>query len=286
MAIPANPRPARTTIGDTATLLDMQLFESGTMEQHGVSLDAAAPRMHVGCSGWVYKHWKGGFYPPGLPQKRWFERYAEEFDSVEINASFYRLPLASTFDGWREKAPQGFRYALKANRFLTHLKKLVGCEEQVDEFITLARRLEETLGPILYQLPPSLHKDLARLEGFLKRLPTDLEHVVEFRHASWYDEEVLAVLDSHGVGFVAHDLSGLISPAWASGRTAYVRFHGTGGKYWGRYSDDQMAQWADWLTQQLADGRSAWAYFNNDIHEHAIEDARTLKRMLQNIKVS
>lgn len=241
---------------------------------------AVTTGIHVGCSGWVYKHWKGGFYPSDLPQKRWFERYSDEFDTVEINASFYRLPLASTFDGWREKAPVGFRYAVKANRFLTHLKKLAGCEEQIDEFIALARRLGETLGPILYQLPPSLHKDLPRLEAFLKRLPEDLEHVVEFRHPSWYAEDVLALLDGHGVGFVTHDLSGLISPRWASGRTAYLRFHGTGGKYWGRYSDSQMGQWADWLRSQSAQGRSAWAYFNNDIHEHAIEDGRTLRRLL------
>lgn len=250
------------------------------MEEHGVSLSPPAAGIHVGCSGWVYRHWKGGFYPEGLPQKRWFERYSEEFDTVEINASFYRLPLASTFDGWREKAPNDFRYAVKANRFLTHLKKLAGCEEQVDEFIALARRLGDRLGPILYQLPPSLQKDLARLEAFLERLPRDLEHVVEFRHASWYDQDVLALLDRHGAGFVAHDLSGLISPPWASGRTAYVRFHGTGGKYWGRYSEEQMAGWADWLRAQIAQGRSAWAYFNNDIHEHAIEDARTLLRKL------
>ena len=250
------------------------------MEEPGVSLPQAAPRIHVGCSGWVYKHWKGGFYPEGLPQKRWFEHYSAEFDTVEINASFYRLPLASTFDGWREKAPEGFRYAVKANRFLTHLKKLPGCAEQVDEFIALARRLGARLGPILYQLPPSLHKDLGRLEVFLQRLPRDLEHVVEFRHASWYAEDVLALLDRHDAGFVAHDLTDLVSPPWSSGRTAYVRFHGTQGKYWGRYSEDQMAGWADWLRAQVAHGRSAWAYFNNDIHLHAIEDARTLLRHL------
>ena len=118
------------------------------------------PTIHVGCSGWVYKHWRGLFYPEGLPQKRWFERYAEEFDTVEINASFYRLPLASTFDEWRDKAPPGFRYAVKVNRFITHMKKLLDCEEEIDRFIALARRLGDTLGPLLYQLPPSLHKDL------------------------------------------------------------------------------------------------------------------------------
>ena len=206
------------------------------MEQPLVSL----PQIHVGCSGWVYKHWRGLFYPEGLPQKRWFERYSEEFDTVEINASFYRVPLASTFDGWREKAPPGFRYAVKANRFITHMKKLLDCEETVDSFISLARKLDQTLGPVLYQLPPSLHKDLSRLEAFLARLPGDIEQVVEFRHKSWYEDDVLALLDSHGIGFVTHDLKGLKSPRWASGRTAYVRFHGAAGKYWGRYSDEAL----------------------------------------------
>ena len=236
--------------------------------------------VHVGCSGWVYRHWKGGFYPEGLPQKRWFDHYAAEFDTVEINASFYRLPLASTFHGWRDKAPPGFRYAVKVNRFITHMKKLLDCEEAVDQFIALARPLGDKLGPLLYQLPPSLHKNLERLDSFLSRLPSDLEQVVEFRHESWYQDDVLALLDRHGVGFVAHDLVGLTSPRWASGRTAYVRFHGTGGKYRGRYSDDRMRDWAYWLSGQRAAGRSAWAYFNNDIGGDAIDDARNLKAIL------
>ena len=250
------------------------------MASSAPSATAAASGIHVGCSGWVYRHWKGGFYPADLPQKRWFEHYARDFDTVEINASFYRVPLLSTFDGWREKAPPGFRYALKANRFMTHMKKLIDCEQPLADFIALARRLGPALGPILYQLPPSMHKDNARLEAFIERLPGDLEHVVEFRHSSWFDEGVAALLDRHGVGFVTHDLVGLVSPRWATGRTAYVRFHGTGAKYRGRYGDAAMAEWADWLLAQSTAGRSAWAYFNNDIDGDAIEDARTLRRLL------
>ena len=236
--------------------------------------------IHVGCSGWMYKHWRGIFYPEGLAQKRWFERYAEEFDTVEINASFYRLPLASTFEGWRDKAPPGFHYAIKVNRFITHLKKLVGCEDALDQFITLVRPLGDKLGPLLYQLPPSLHLDLRRLESFLERLPRDLSQAFEFRHKSWYDDAVLALLDRYGVGFVSHDMKGLKSPRWASGKVAYVRFHGTAGKYHGRYSDEALIEWTDWILDQSRRGRSVWCYFNNDIHGHAIEDARTLKSMV------
>lgn len=253
------------------------------MQVPTVSTTARAGGIHIGCSGWVYKHWRGIFYPEGLPQKRWFERYSKEFDTVEINASFYRVPLPSTFTGWRDKAPPGFRYAVKVNRFITHMKKLLDCEERLDQFIELARPLGDTLGPLLYQLPPSLHKNLPRLQTFLELLPGDLEQVFEFRHKSWHDEEVLALLDRFGVGFVAHDLKGLASPRWASGRTAYVRFHGTGGKYWGRYSDEALFDWAEWILDQSRQGRSAWCYFNNDIHGHAIEDARMLKSMIRQV---
>ncbi len=236
--------------------------------------------VRVGCSGWVYKHWRGDFYPSDLPQKRWFEHYATHFDTVEINASFYRVPLPTTFHGWREKAPPGFRYAVKVNRFITHMKKLLDCQEPLVQFLDLARPLGEKLGPLLYQLPPSLHRDADRLEQFLQRLPGDLDQVVEFRHKSWYDEEIFNLLDRYGIGFVSHDLKGLVSPRWASGRVAYVRFHGTGGKYRGRYSEDQVADWADWLRQQQAAGRSCWAYFNNDIGGDAIRDALAMKARL------
>lgn len=236
--------------------------------------------IHIGCSGWVYKHWRGLLYPEGLPQRLWFHRYAEGFDTVEINASFYRVPLESTFDGWREKAPPGFRYAVKVNRFITHMKKLVDCPDEADRFILLARKLGETLGPLLYQLPPSLHRDPPRLDAFLARLPRDLEQVVEFRHKSWYDENTLELLDRHGVGFVCHDLKGLMSPRWASGRTAYVRFHGSGGRYSGRYSDEALLAWTDWIIDQSRQGRSVWCYFNNDVHGHALDDARTLRSMV------
>jgi len=129
-------------------------------------------------------------------------------------------------------------------------------------------------------LPPGLHRNDERLAAYLALLPTDLEHVVEFRHANWYDKAVLALLDQLGVGFVTHDLAGLASPRWATGRTAYVRFHGTGGKYCSRYKPEAMAEWMAWLEKQQAAGRSCWAYSDNDIHGHALEDARELKRAM------
>ena len=236
--------------------------------------------IRIGCSGWNYRHWRGLFYPEGLPVKRWFAHYAETFDTVEINASFYRLPAAETFAKWCDQAPPGFCYAVKAPRFITHMRKLKDCEPGMAEFLTRARHLQPALGPILYQLPPRWRFDRERLQSFLALLPKDLSHVFEFREPSWMTDEVLAILDAAGVGFCTHDFPGLATPSAATGRIAYIRFHGTGGKYWGRYSDDVLSEWADWMRAQDAAGRTVWAYFNNDIHGHAIEDAMALKRLV------
>jgi uncharacterized protein YecE (DUF72 family) len=236
--------------------------------------------IRIGCSGWNYRHWRGVFYPEGLPVKRWFARYAEAFDTVEVNASFYRLPTAETFTAWRDQAPGGFCYAIKTPRFITHMHKLKDCERGVAEFLGRARRLAPALGPILYQLPPKWRFDRERLERFLALLPRDLNHVFEFREPSWLADEVLAMLDDAGVGFCAHDFPGLATEQTATGNLAYVRFHGTGGKYWGRYSEQALADWADWMHTQEAAGRTVWAYFNNDIHADAIADAAALKRFV------
>jgi uncharacterized protein YecE (DUF72 family) len=249
------------------------------MQRTSVSSDIRGS-IHIGCSGWVYKHWRGILYPEGLAQTRWFHRYAEEFDTVEINASFYRVPKAETFDGWRNKAPEGFCYAVKVNRFITHLKKLVGVEETLNEFVALARKLGPALGPLLYQLPPSLKLNLDRLEAFLKLIPADLGNVFEFRNTSWYEPETYALLDRYGASFCVHDMPGSKTGRIAVGPIAYVRFHGGEGKYWGRYSDEGLLSWTDWILEQSRSGRPVWCYFNNDIHGHAIHDAQTLKSMV------
>lgn len=241
---------------------------------------AVSANVHIGCSGWNYRHWRGRFYPEGLAAKRWFAFYAERFDAVEINNSFYRLPAAATFDRWREQAPAGFCYAVKANRFITQAKKLKDCAEPVERMIVPTRHLGDRLGPILYQLPPHLALNLERLETFLRLLPGDLQHVFEFRHASWYVDDTVAMLDRYGAGFVVHDFPDIATPRWVSGTLAYVRFHGAAGKYCGRYSDAALGEWADWLDQQRRAGRSAWAFFNNDIDAAAIDDALALKAMM------
>ena len=242
---------------------------------------STTPSVRIGCSGWVYPHWRGLFYPDGLPVKRWFEYYAEEFDTVEINNSFYRLHKAETFDTWREQAPPRFRYAVKANRFLTQAKKLKDCAEPLDRMMPAFRHLGATLGPVLFQLPPRFKLNLERLESFLAIIPKDVVNVFEFREPSWYDDAVFALLDRHGVSFCAHDMPDSASPRLAVGPVAYLRFHGGIAKYWGRYRDEHLLEWTDWIVDQTRSGRSVWAYFNNDPEAHAIADAQTLRAMVR-----
>jgi uncharacterized protein YecE (DUF72 family) len=242
---------------------------------------AKSSRVHIGCSGWIYPHWRGRFYPEKLPVKRWFAHYAESFDTVEINNSFYRLPRPETFDAWREQAPPGFCYAVKANRFLTQAKKLKDCEEPIARMMAPFRHLGDHLGPILYQLPPRFRVNVDRLEGFLRLIPKDVINVFEFRDKSWYVEAVLALLDRYGASFCVHDMPGLESEPIAVGPIAYLRFHGGQGKYWGRYPEERLLDWAGWIAEQARGGRAVWAYFNNDTEAAAIDDALTLKAMVR-----
>ena len=239
-----------------------------------------AGKIRIGCSGWAYRHWRGLFYPDKLASARWFDRYAQVFDTVELNTSFYRLPDATTFVKWREQAPPGFRYAVKAPRFITHMKKLKDCAVPIEDFLDRARNLGPNLGPILYQMPPRWAFNRERVQAFLSLLPSELVHVFEFRETSWITPETLTLLDANGAGFCVHDMAGSVTPFWASGSVAYLRFHGGEGKYWGRYPDERLLRAADWMIAQSQAGRDVWAYFNNDIHAHAIDDALTLRAMV------
>src|SRR5215210_7048707 len=219
--------------------------------------------VHIGCSGWQYRHWRGDFYPAELPQARWLEYYAERFDTVEINNTFYQLPEAPTFAAWGRRAPRGFVYAVKASRFLTHMKKLKDPEEPLHRFFTRARRLEHAFGPVLYQLPPNMPVNVERLSTFLTALPPTRRHAIEFREPSWYVDEVFAQLERHNVALCLHDMKGSATGQLPIGPFVYVRFHGPQ-KYTGRYPDHVLEGWAAWLAQRVAAGRAVYAYFNND----------------------
>jgi uncharacterized protein YecE (DUF72 family) len=232
--------------------------------------------IRVGCSGWQYRHWRGDFYPPELPVARWFDYYASRFDTVEINNTFYRLPEAKTFASWARRAPPGFLFAVKASRFLTHMKKLKDPAEPLQRFLTRAAHLRRTLGPVLYQLPPKWPLNLERLETFVKALPPRRRHAIEFRDPSWYTPEVFAQLERHRVALCLHDMAGSATGKRPVGPFVYVRFHGPQ-KYGGRYVDEMIADWADWLGERAREGRAIYAYFNNDAGGHAPRDAVRLR---------
>lgn len=215
-----------------------------------------------------------------VPARRWFEHYAARFDTVEINNSFYRLPDADTFARWRERAPARFLYAVKASRFLTHMKKLKDPEEPIERLFTRMRQLGDRLGPVLYQLPPGFKLDLARLEHFLHALPPDVKHVIEFRDPSWYADTVSALLERHGVVRCLHDMKGSATGRERVGPFVYVRYHGPSGTYSGGYPSDRLARWAEWLRGVRDTGVDVFAYFNNDVGGHAPRDAVTLRQLL------
>jgi uncharacterized protein YecE (DUF72 family) len=234
--------------------------------------------IRIGCSGWNYEHWRGRFYPEEAPPKQWFELYAKVFDTVEINNTFYQLPAAQTFKAWREQAPDGFIYAVKANRYLTHMKRLKDAKAPLKRFLDRARLLREHLGPILYQLPPRWRLNLERLESFLDLLPEGLRHVFEFRDQSWMADEVFQLLEERGASFCAHDMPGLDVPRLAVGPIAYVRLHGAKEMYRGGYPEPTLRSWSRWMEQQVRAGKDLYVYFNNDAEAHATRDALRLKQ--------
>lgn len=239
----------------------------------------ARAKLHVGTSGYQYPHWKGRFYPEGLPKSQWFAHYAAEFDTVEINNTFYNLPSKTTFDTWRDDAPRGFRYALKYSRYGSHLKHLKDPEQHVGQFVGCATRLGRHLGPILVQLPPGWNVDMSRLEDFLATLPREYRWVVEFRNETWLGDAIFDLLRKHRIALCIHDLlpdhPHVLTTNWT-----YLRFHGPpgGSKYTGSYSHQKLTAVARRLQHWLADGHDIYVYFNNDDQGYAVDNARDLRR--------
>ena len=237
--------------------------------------------IRIGTSGWHYNHWSGLFYPPKLPKSKWFEHYAKDFDTVEINNTFYQLPKEQTFKNWHKQAPENFLYTVKANRYITHIKRLKDPQESLERFFEGVRLLKGNLGPVLYQLPPNFHKDLDRLKAFLHVLPEDRIAVFEFRHESWFSEDTFKLLSEFNVGFCIHDMPGMKVPRVVTADIIYIRFHGPTGKYQGNYSKAALQSWAKWLKEHIKEAQSIYAYFNNDIHAYAINNAKTLKQQFR-----
>jgi uncharacterized protein YecE (DUF72 family) len=232
--------------------------------------------VRIGVSGWSYPHWRGAFYPEGLRVKDQLGYCAARFPTLEINGSFYRLPTEKAVGAWRDAVPQGFVFAWKASRFITHYRRLKAVDDSLELVFGRMQGLGEKAGPALFQLPPQMKADLARLADFLQRLPRGRRVAIEFRHPSWYDESVYALLRDHGVAFCVSDHQHAPAPWVATAGFVYVRGHGPGGTYSGAYSDAELKAWAKRIQAWAAEGRDAWVYFDNDVEAAAPKDAARL----------
>jgi uncharacterized protein YecE (DUF72 family) len=238
-------------------------------------------RVRVGTSGWSYKHWKGVLYPEGEPQRRWFEIYADSFDTVEVNATFYRMMPESTFEGWRDKAPDGFVYAVKMWRMITHRKTLKDVEDMVADFLGRVAILGDRLGPILIQLPPSFHCDIDRLARFLCLLSDGFRYALEFRHASWLAEPVYDLLRERRIALCIFHHPRIDCPRVVTAPLVYLRFHGATTRYAGRYTTEHLRNWAGFARDCTAEGLDVVAYFNNDYKGYAVDNARELRELIE-----
>jgi len=240
-------------------------------------------RFWVGTSGWQYKHWRERFYPKEVPQKDWLTYYSRQFPTVEINNSFYMQPSEKSWGRWRELAPEGFRYAVKAHRYLTHRKRLKDCEDSLERVVKSARRLDTHLGPLLFQLPPYFKRSgehATRLESFLELLPTDLPCTFEFRDKSWFGDDTFEVLRRHRAAFCSYDKPGLDCPLVATAGFAYMRFHGSGAGHRGNYTDRMLEDWAGRLRRLAKEVDDVYVFFNNDAFGHAVANAIKLGGLL------
>ena len=235
--------------------------------------------VRIGTSGWAYKDWNGPFYPDEVKTKDRLSYISRRFPTLEINASFYRMPTDKAVAGWREQTPDDFLFAWKASRYITHNKKLKDAADSLDYLFERTKGLGDKLGPILFQLPPNLHRDDARLEAFLDLLPARHRYSIEFRHPGWYADEVLAMLKARNIALCISDHHHAPAPWEATADFIYLRGHGPGGRYHGRYGEAALRDWAAHIRRWGKD-RDVFVYFDNDIKSAAPKDAAQLIGLL------
>ena len=235
----------------------------------------------IGTSGWQYRDWRGLFYPQGLRQASWLEHYADRFRVVEVNNAFYRLPEANTFTAWAERTPDDFVVAVKASRYLTHIRRLREPSEAVARLLERARCLGPKLGPVLLQLPPTLAADLGALRATLACFPADVRVAVEFRHESWFSDETRGVLADHDAAFCLADSPKRRTPEWRTASWGYVRFHEGRSSPRPCYGRTALGNWAGRLADLFGPDDDVYAFFNNDPRGCAVRDARRLARAVE-----
>ncbi len=233
--------------------------------------------IHIGTSGWSYEHWKKVFYPAGLAATKQLSYYAQYFSVVEINSTFYRIPSEKAVLNWKKQTPPSFIFALKANNYITHIKRL---KENSFRFMQVVSLLEEKLGPLLFQLPPSFKKNRERLEEFLSKLPEKHLYVFEFRHDSWYTDEIYDLLKHYQTALCITDLNGNLSPLEITAPFTYIRLHGPKQSYTGSYSSQQLRRWASHLVEWKRQKISSYCFFDNDEKAFAIKNANSIIKIL------
>ncbi len=239
----------------------------------------AAP-LHIGTSGWSYPHWRGRFYPErALGPGAQLAYYAARFSSVEVNTSFYHWPTRGRCAAWRRGVPANFVFAVKASRYLTHMKKLAVPAAEVKALLHALEPLGEQLGPVLFQLPGRWHANPARLSAFLSTLSRDFRYAFEFRDPSWWNAAIYELLARHRAAFCIYDLGGVTSPREVTADFVYVRLHGPNAPYRGSYGAHALIHWASTLLEWSVQGRAAYCYFDNDELGHAARNAGALARL-------
>ncbi len=237
-------------------------------------------RVWIGCSGFAYRHWRGVFYPDRLPTTKWLDYYAHFFPTVELNNTHYMMPGEKTFLGWRNNSPEGFVYAVKASRIITHMKKLREPEAALRLLFDRVALLGPKLGPLLYQLPPRWRFNAERLASFLKLLPADIQHTVEVRDPTWLNPDFFALLERYGVAYCVASLPLYQTPVLATARFVYIRFHGSRNIYYYNYGTEELSHWRDIILRFAGEGRTVYCYFNNDPEGWAVNNALELTRLV------
>jgi len=241
---------------------------------------AGLENIHIGTSGWHYDSWVGAFYPEGLPKSDFLAYYSRHFHTVEINNSFYQLPKSETLTAWRKAVPKGFLFAVKASRYITHMKKLKDAKEALTSLLKRVDALGDKLGPILFQLPPRWRFNPERFYDFLEILPTNYRYAFEFRDTSWMDPAAYEALNMVGAAFCIYDLAGYASPKEITADFIYVRLHGPADAYKGSYHVSTLSGWAGAFSTWVDMGNQVFCYFDNDEAGYAAQNALKLQEML------
>ena len=237
-------------------------------------------QLRIGTSGWHYKHWIGRYYPEDIKPAQMLDYYLRDFDTVELNNTFYHLPKETSFQSWKRSVPSGFLFAVKGSRFITHMIKLKDPDRGIWNFIPRAQLLGRKLGPVLWQLPPGWKVNVERLDEFLHKLPNRVRYAFELRNPTWMTDAVLEVLRKHNAAFCIYELAGYQSPLELTADWTYIRLHGpTQFKYQGSYSNAQLAAWARRIDDWSGRLDAAYVYFDNDDSAYAVNNALTLKDM-------